>query len=62
MIDINDLVQDSEFGTSSNGAVGAFIAMRRLFEILLGYFNFLNVCFNIISVFTTAVDLADKNP
>ena len=60
MTDINDLVQ--EFRTSSNGAVGAsFIAMRRLLETLLGYFNFLNVCFDIISVFATAVDLADKN-
>ena len=47
MTDINDLVQ--EFWTSSNGAVGAsLIAMRRLFEILLGYFNFLKVCFDII--------------
>ena len=61
MIGINDLVKDSEFGTSNNGAVGAFIAKRRLFEILLGCFNFLNVRFDIISVFTTVVDLADKN-
>ena len=60
MTDINDLVQ--EFWTSSNGAVGAsLIAMRRLFEILLGYFRFLNVCFDIISVFVTAIDLADNN-
>ena len=40
---INDLVR--EFWSSSNGAVGAsLLAMRRLFEILLRYFYFLNVC------------------
>ena len=57
MTDINDLVQ--EFLTSSNGVVGAsLIAMRRLFGIL-------RVCFDIISFFVTAIDLAVqklKNP
>ena len=63
MTDINDLVQ--EFRTSSNGVVASgtsFIAFRRLFKILQRCFNYLNVCFVIISVFATAVDLADKNP
>ena len=63
MKDINDLVQ--EFRTSSNGVVASgtsFIAFRRLFKILQRCFNYLNVCFVIISVFATAVDLADKNP
>ena len=47
---INALVQ--EFQTSSYGFVGAsFIAMCRLFEILLTCFNFFNVCFDILSVF-----------
>ena len=60
MTDINDLVQ--EFGrTSSDGFVGAsFFEMRRLLEILQDCFD-LEVGFNIISVFATAVDLADKN-
>ena len=57
---VNDLVQ--EFWTSSNGAVASgasLIAMRRLYEVLLEYYN---VCFD-ISVFATAVDsdLADNN-
>ena len=55
---INDLVR--EFWTSSNGAVGAsLMAMRRLFEILLRYFNILTVC--LILFPPTAVDLADNN-
>ena len=55
MTDINDLVQ--EFW--SDGAVGAsFCAMRRLHEILQ---RCLEVSFDIISVFATAVNLADKN-
>ena len=60
MTDINDLVQ--EFGrTSSDGVVGAsFFEMRRLLEILQDCFD-LEVSFDIISVFATAVDLADKN-
>ena len=54
MADINDLVQ--EFWMSSrDGAVGeSFVAMWRLLKIL-------QVCFDIIPFFATAVDLADKN-
>ena len=52
MTDINDLVQ--EFWTSINGTVGAsFFAMRRLLEILQGCFDFLEVCFDIISAFVS---------
>ena len=63
MTDINDLVQEF-WRISSDGAVGAsFFAMRRLFKILQECFDFFDVChgFDIISVFATAVDLADKN-
>jgi hypothetical protein len=61
MTNINDLVQEF-WTTSSDGAVGAsFFAMRRLFEILQGCFDSSEVCFDIISVFATAVDLTDKN-
>ena len=60
MTDINDLVQ--EFSTTSlpvaNDAVGA---MGRLHAILKQCFDYLEVCFDIISFFVTAVDLADKN-
>ena len=62
MSDINDLVQ--EFCRTSNyGAVRAsFFAMRRrLCEILHRCFDNLEVCFNIYSVFATAVDLDDEN-
>ena len=60
MAGINDLVQEF-LTTSSEGAVGAsFFAMRRLLEILQECYGFL-VCFDNISVFATAVDLADKN-
>ena len=56
MTDINDLVEEF-WRTSSDGALGAsFSAMRRLLEILQGCFDFLEVWFNIISVFATAVD------
>ena len=61
MADINDLVKEF-WKSSSDGAVGtSLIAMRRLFEIMHGCLNELEVCFNIISVFVTAVDLANKN-
>ena len=61
MTDINDLVQEF-WRTSSDGAVGAsFFEMRRLLEILQECFDNLEVCFDIIPVFATAVDLADKN-
>ena len=56
MTDINDLVQ--EFWRSSSDFEPSFFAMRRLLEILQGC---LEVCFDIIFVFATAVDLADKN-
>ena len=58
MTDINDLVEEF-WGTSSDGAIGAsFFAMRRLHEILQ---RCLEVSFDTVSVFATAVDLADKN-
>ena len=54
MADINDLVQESRM-SSRYGAVGeSFVAMCRLFKIL-------QVCFDIIPFFATAVDSADKN-
>ena len=62
MTDINDLVQGF-WRTSSDGAqaIGAsFFAMRCLFEILQECLDDLEVCFDIISVVATAVDLADK--
>ena len=55
--DINDLVKEF-WRTSRDGTVGAsLVAMRRLFEILQNCFE---VCFYIISIFVTAVNLADK--
>jgi hypothetical protein len=61
MTDINELVQDF-WRTSSDAADEAsFFAMHRLFEILHGISNVLEVCFDIISIFETAVDFADKN-
>ena len=61
MADINDLVQEF-WRTSSDGVVGASIfAMRRLFVILERCFDDLEVCIDIIPVFVTAIDLADKN-
>ena len=60
MTNINDLVQEFLM-TSSDGTLGAsFFAMRRLLTILQKCFKLLEVCFDIISVFATAVDLADK--
>jgi hypothetical protein len=59
MRDINDLVQEL-WTTSSDGVVASFFAMRRLLEILQGCFDSLEVCFDNISFFATAVDLADK--
>ena len=59
--DINDLVQEF-WRTSSDGAFGAsFFAMRRLHDILQMCFGVLEVCFVIISVSVTAVDLADNH-
>ena len=60
MTDIHDLVQEF-WRTSSDGAIGAsFFAVRRLFENLRRCFYILEVCFDIFSVSTTAVDSADK--
>ena len=60
MTDINDLVQEF-WRTLSDGTVGAsFFEMRRLFEILEGCFGFM-VCFDIISVFATAVYIPYKS-
>jgi hypothetical protein len=54
--DIKDLVQEF-WRTSSDGVDGAsLVAMRRLFEILDKCFD---VRFDIISVFVTAIDLAN---
>jgi hypothetical protein len=56
MTDINDLVREF-WRTSSYGPVGAsFVAMRRLFEILQR--SNLEVCFDVVYVITTAVDIA----
>ena len=54
MVDISDLVEEF-WRTSSDADVGASLfAMRRLFAILQECFE------DVISVFVTAVDLADK--
>jgi hypothetical protein len=61
MKDINNLVQEF-WRTSSDGDVGAsFFEMRRLLEILQVCSDNFYVCFVILSVFATAVDLADKS-
>jgi hypothetical protein len=52
--DINDLMQD--FWRTSSDVGAPFFAMSRLLEILQ-----VCVCFDITSVFVTAVDLNDKN-
>ena len=59
MTDINDLVQ--EFSRTSSDEA-SFFAMRHLHVILEECFNILEVCFDISSVFSTAIDLAEKNP
>ena len=59
MTDINDLVQEFLTTSSDRAVEASFFAMRRLLEILQECYDFL-VCFDIISVFATAVDLADK--
>ena len=57
MTDINDLVQ--EFSGTSCDIWVSFFAMRRLFGVLQGCFVVLEheVCFDIIYVFATALDL-----
>jgi len=55
---INDLVQG--FWRTSSDVGASFFAMRRLLEISQ-CFDFLEVSFDIISAFSTAIDLADKN-
>jgi hypothetical protein len=57
MTDIDDLVQ--EFSRTARDEA-SFFAMRRLLVILQECFIVLEVCFDIISVFATAVDFADK--
>ena len=57
MTDINNLVQ--EFRRTSRDIGESLFAMRRLFEILQKCFG-IWVCFNIITVFATAVNLADN--
>ena len=48
MTNINDLVQEF-WRTSSDGDAGASLfAMRRLFQILQGCLNILEVCFDIL--------------
>ena len=59
MTDIDDLVQEF-WRTASDGVGASLFAMRRLGEILQKCLDFLEVCFYIISVFATAVDLVDK--
>ena len=52
MADVSDLVQEFRM-SSRDGAVGeSFVAMSRLLKIL-------QVCFDIIPFFATAIDLAD---
>ena len=58
MTDINNLVK--EFRRTSCDIGASLFAMRHLFDILQECFGIL-VCFDIITVFATAVDLADKN-
>ena len=58
MTDINDLVQ--EFSRTSSDVGASLFAMRRLLEVLQRCSDISEVCFDIISIFGTAVDLADK--
>ena len=61
MTDIDALVEEF-WRTLTDGAVGvSFFKMRRLLEILKQCLNMSEVCFVIIPVFATAIDLADKN-
>ena len=58
MADINDLVQEFQM-SSRDGAVGeSFLAMWHLLKILQVC---LQVCYDIILFFATAVDFADEN-
>ena len=56
--DMNDLVQELWRTSRDRNVEVPFVAMRRLHKICLAIFE---VCFNIIFVFTTAADLANKN-
>ena len=59
MTDINDLVQEFWRTSSGDEAIGAsFFEMRRLLEILQECFDDLKVCFYILSVIATVVDLS----
>ena len=56
MKDINDLVEEY-LRISNDGAVGApFSEMRRLLDILQACLDNFEVCFDILSVFATAVN------
>ena len=60
MTDVNDLVEEF-WRTLSYGVVGAsFFAMRHLLKILQKCFDFLEVCFDIISASATASVLLIK--
>ena len=61
MTDINDLVQEFKFSTSSDEA--SLFAMRRLLGILQTCSDEFNVCFDIVAlqVCDYSIDLADKN-
>ena len=61
MTDINDLVQKFWMTSSDEAVEASFFALRRLLEIFYACLYFLEVCFDIISIFADAVDLADKN-
>ena len=50
MSDINDLVR--EFRRTSSDVGASFFPMRNLFEILHGCFETLEVCFDIIFIFS----------
>ena len=57
MTDINNLVK--EFRRTSCDIGASLFAMRLFFEILRDCFGIL-VCFDIITIFATAVDLAES--
>jgi hypothetical protein len=62
MTNINDSVQEFNFKFSRTSIDEAsFFAMRRLLVILRKCSDNFDVCFDIVSVFATAIDLPDKN-
>jgi hypothetical protein len=60
MTNINYLMQEFWMISSDGGVGESFFEMRRLLNILQVCFDNLKVCFDIISIFATAVDLADE--